>query len=262
MKGLYLGAADKQGVYTNVNTNVGCVMHFHNKVEFLYIIDGHHEAVINGKTYEAEADEIFFANKYDIHKYNNSPDGGKIILFDFSVDEFKDVKQVFYNKKLPTVLRNKQANRELLPTLLDIQGKKLSFLQQASVVDIIMDKFISTYGMIEDSQIKDENLIRQMLIYLNENYAQPFDRDAFAKRFGYNTSYLSHFFKKQVGMGLVEYLRTIRFNKVRELLDSANGKDKNVLEIVLSCGFESVSAYYRFARKMKEDGDNGLNNRF
>ena len=251
MKGLYLGKADAKGIYTNVNVNVGCIMHFHNKVEFLYILDGHHEAVINGKTYSAEADEIFFVNKFDIHKFNNSPDGGKIILFDFSVDEFKDVKQVFYNKKLPTVLRNKQANREILPLLLDVQDKKLSYLQQASVVDTIMDKFMSTYDVVEEQLIKDENLIREMLLYLNENYSQPFNRDEFAKRFGYNTSYLSHFFKKQVGMGLVEYLRTIRFNKVQELLDRTDGKDKNVLEIVLSCGFDSVSSYYRFARKIK-----------
>jgi AraC-like DNA-binding protein/quercetin dioxygenase-like cupin family protein len=251
MKGLYLGKADAKGIYTNVNVNVGCIMHFHNKVEFLYILDGHHEAVINGKTYSAEADEIFFVNKFDIHKFNNSPDGGKIILFDFSVDEFKDVKQVFYNKKLPPVLRNKQANREILPLLLDVQDKKLSYLQQASVVDTIMDKFMSTYDVVEEQLIKDENLIREMLLYLNENYSQPFNRDEFAKRFGYNTSYLSHFFKKQVGMGLVEYLRTIRFNKVQELLDRTDGKDKNVLEIVLSCGFDSVSSYYRFARKIK-----------
>lgn len=251
MKGLYLGKADAKGIYTNVNVNVGCIMHFHNKVEFLYILDGHHEAVINGKTYSAEADEIFFANKFDIHKFNNSPDGGKIILFDFSVDEFKDVKQVFYNKKLPPVLRNKQANREILPLLLDVQDKKLSYLQQASVVDTIMDKFMSTYDVVEEQLIKDENLIREMLLYLNENYSQPFNRDEFAKRFGYNTSYLSHFFKKQVGMGLVEYLRTIRYNKVQELLDRTDGKDKNVLEIVLSCGFDSVSSYYRFARKIK-----------
>lgn len=251
MKGLYLGKADAKGIYTNVNVNVGCIMHFHNKVEFLYILDGHHEAVINGKTYSAEADEIFFANKFDIHKFNNSPDGGKIILFDFSVDEFKDVKQVFYNKKLPPVLRNKQANREILPLLFDIQDKKLSYLQQASVVDTIMDKFMSTYEVVEEQLIKDENLIREMLLYLNENYSQPFNRDEFAKRFGYNTSYLSHFFKKQVGMGLVEYLRTIRYNKVQELLDRTDGKDKNVLEIVLSCGFDSVSSYYRFARKIK-----------
>ena len=254
MKGLYLRTEEQRDFYSIQDVNRGCAVHFHNKVEMLYILSGHHIATINGRDYHAEADEIFFVNVYDIHKYE-SPDNGEHILVDFSIDKFLDLKKIFHNKALPNILRDKSANREILSLIKSTLGVQLTHLGAASVVYALMDKFISVYGLKEDKQIKDENLIRQMLLYLNENYAQPFNRDEFASKFGYNTSYISHIFKKQVGMGMVEYVRTIRYNKVREILESSDGRSKNVIDVVLGCGFESISAYYRFARKVKKSSE-------
>lgn len=63
--------------------------------------------------------------------------------------------------------------------------------------------------------------LRQILQYLDEHHAQKLRVPALAAEMGYNPDYLSRFFKKHMGVGLVEYLYRLRLNYVyRELCET------------------------------------------
>ena len=49
-----------------------------------------------------------------------------------------------------------------------------------------------------------------------------------ARMVGYNAKYLSHFFKKEFGMGFAEYLRLLRINHAVILLENGVTSVKNV----------------------------------
>jgi YesN/AraC family two-component response regulator len=83
--------------------------------------------------------------------------------------------------------------------------------------------------------------------YINQNY-QDFNMSvkAMAQEFDMNPSYLSRYFKNQVGLSISDYIFDLRMKKTKEILLTTN---LTVKEIAIKCGYIDV-AY--FTRKFKE----------
>ena len=56
--------------------------------------------------------------------------------------------------------------------------------------------------------------LRQIMQYLDAHHAEKLRVSALAAEMGYNADYLSRFFKKHMGVGLIEYLYRLRLNYV------------------------------------------------
>lgn len=264
MIGLFSQKDEKLNFFLTTNENFGCTLHFHKKIEIMYLLSGEHTAMINGEEYVAHQDEIFFVDSYDAHQFN-SVDRGRHICMNFSLDVFKEVRDTLNGKRFDPVLRNKEANKTILAYLKefvnfdrDAEGVKLPFLIQAGLVNLVIGTILKHYPLKKRDTLIKNDTIREIIIYLNENYNLPFDRDAFAKKFGYNTAYLSHLFKKQVGVGIVDYLKTIRYENVKSRLARPENKGVRIIDIVMECGWDSLSSYYRFASRMGDDYNNVL----
>jgi len=94
----------------------------------------------------------------------------------------------------------------------------------------------------------DASAIRSALLYLNEHYTEPLSRSALAKKIGYNESYLSHLFARQLNTTLTEYLTNIRLNEALSLLAET---EESVSRVALSLGFGSIRSFNRaFSKKM------------
>lgn len=252
MRGLFSEQDEKIEFYADKAINTGCAMHFQSNLEMLYLLRGNHTAVVNGKKYHGTKDDVFFVNQYDIHMFD-SEDGGENVLLIFSLSSFKDAARAFEGLRLPNLLDDKEVNVKILPYAERlVNGEGLTFLQKASIIDAIADILIGRYAHPIGEQIKSDDTIYEILKYINENFDKPFDRDEVAKIFGYNPTYLSTLFKQKAGMGLSEYVKLVRYSKVQESINRKDVTKKNILDVVLECGFDSVSSYYRYSKKAKE----------
>jgi AraC-like DNA-binding protein len=83
--------------------------------------------------------------------------------------------------------------------------------------------------------------------YLQERYADALTLPGIASRFGFNPSYFSRLFHRQAGVPLVEYINGVRIRRSCVLLKRTS---LGVLEIALSVGYNNLSHFNRYFRKI------------
>ncbi|MBR2354712.1 MAG: helix-turn-helix transcriptional regulator [Clostridia bacterium] len=78
-------------------------------------------------------------------------------------------------------------------------------------------------------EVGRSGIVSEMLEYTEQKYDDSELSISFlAEKLSYNAKYLSHLFKKEMGIGYSEYLRNIRINYARGLLDHGLDSIKNV----------------------------------
>lgn len=89
--------------------------------------------------------------------------------------------------------------------------------------------------------------IEEVQRFLQDRYADPLTLSGLATRFGFNPSYFSRLFHRQAGMPLVAYINGVRIRRSCVLLKRTS---LSVLEIALSVGYNNLSHFNRFFRKL------------
>lgn len=74
--------------------------------------------------------------------------------------------------------------------------------------------------------------VQQSLEYMEENFSQPLTLKEIAGQVAMNETYLSNLFKKETGVGVVDYLNRIRIREAKKLLLSTNDKNYEIGEKV------------------------------
>ena len=69
----------------------------------------------------------------------------------------------------------------------------------------------------------------------------------YAKQYGYNASYLSWLFKKEMNQSFIEYVISVRITKAKELILTT---DKTISEIATLVGYDE---YFHFSKIFKEN---------
>lgn len=78
--------------------------------------------------------------------------------------------------------------------------------------------------------------------YVREHYAEPLHLETVARHAGLSPSRFNHVFRHSVGISFARYLREVRLDKVKWLLESSCLR---VTEIALLCGFASLGNFNR-----------------
>lgn len=77
---------------------------------------------------------------------------------------------------------------------------------------------------------------------VHEQYDQPLSAARVANELGFSESTVYRLFRKYLGLSFVEYVNSVRISAVCGLLDKT---DKSIIEIAETCGFSSLSNFYR-----------------
>ncbi len=93
--------------------------------------------------------------------------------------------------------------------------------------------------MLESTQkiANDRNyfLIQKCINFVSEHYSEEINVDTLANIFHFNNSYFSTIFKKNIGVGLSDYIVDVRMQKALELLQSSSFK---VYEVAQKVGYK------------------------
>jgi len=121
-------------------------------------------------------------------------------------------------------------------TVIELQNEMNALICELEVY--VRDKVQNNSNKIKDEITK----------YIQENYKNhDLSVAKIADEFNMNASYLSKFFKKHVGEGLLNYIHTIRIEKSKKLLEDDNLSIKEIADMV---GFYNSDAYIRTFKKI------------
>ena len=234
--------------------------HWHNELEILYA-ECEGSIRLDEETVVFENDSVIFVNKAQLHPVTTSSDG-KIIAMVFDL-EFLDFKSDDYcQQEIIDALKNqtyifprftaldqdmKVKIKELLREIIllyhsSISGRELKI--KCNLYEIIFllysnDKFIVS----EEEGGNSERLsyVKETIMFMENNYAETITADELASNVNISKYYLIKLFKEITGETPMVYLRNLRIDVSKKMLESG----LSVTQAALKSGFNNVSYYIR-----------------
>ena len=225
--------------------------HYHQAMEFVYVMEGKFPVHIDGKSRTLSAGEIAYIRSGQGHYYTSDGDA-KVVVLVISTD--------FLNNPL----LNGQC---LLPPFMKLSAYRGGVLSQFLYIimetwapgNSILDQgiFNTFYGLLakdflitgENGSEKNSFPIYDILKYINEHYKEPITLKSLAVRYNYTESYFSACFNTIVNIPLREYINRIRIHHVNAYIESGLTKS----QAAVLCGYTNNNTFYRAYNKYKND---------
>ena len=233
-------------LYVSLNQDGVCPLHFHRKLELVYIQSGHKTIISDSQKYFLEADQIYVADSYVMHSYEKSNDSTQIIIV-LPNHMLRDYYLLYGDKKLATcVIKDHDIAKAMKPFFLALAKKNPNPLINQGRVDQLMGHIVDTMGLVKREEAFDHRFIEEVLAYIQENYRDEITLDSLADHFNYSKYYFSRMFNNYLHTNITNYLAMIRLQAAIEMLKSG---EKNVSDAALDSGFASIQTFYRAAKK-------------
>lgn len=227
--------------------------HRHAYYEIELVVNGSGTHIINGNAYVERTGDIFIMRLTDFHKFIHTKETENWVIeipaSYVSGDIANIMMQVNGDITINLPSEDFKKAKTIYCMIEDIKDKKESFynlLKQHLTSSLILFILNQIDNNISKSKINDDRLC-SIIEYINANISSPdLSINSIASKFYISRNYLSAFFKKNMGITLGAYLRKIRLSNAAMQLVSTN---KNVTEISLDSGFNSVATFLREFKK-------------
>lgn len=250
-----------QGVYEHFRDNFtyptcwraqndACPPHFHGSLEIVYVTDGELKATLNGKSYTVKKNQVVIASSYTVHFYSTENESESIVLvvpLDFIPSFSKILSKKCFSQCIYTV---EEADSELLHCM-KILAKDRSVCDSAigigsnevvkGYIYVILGMLIDAVGLTDIGDDQNQSLIKDVLVYLQNNYLDELSLESLAKHFGYSKSRFSHIFNACFGCSIPEYISSLRCRHAASLLSNS----VPLIDAAMSSSFDSMRTFYR-----------------
>lgn len=224
-----------------------CSPHFHSSIELTYVLEGSLKTIINGKSYQAEKDSLILFSSYSSH--SNLQEGeGKSIVMILPLDMISAVFPRIFGKTFrQAIVTDRALCEEILRCMRMIlkhsgQGLALDSSIVKGYAYVIIGLLVEKVGLEDLSNDKTDYLLRDILAYIQENYASPLTLDSLSHRFGYSKYSFSHLFNNYFGCSLTDYVNSLRARAAAAMLAQGG---QSMTDVAMGAGFESLRTFYR-----------------
>lgn len=233
--------------------NTFCRPHFHRSIEILYLLTGKMITEVGNETFTAQPDDIIFVHNYYRHAFTPATAYRKLFLV-IPYNYSNDFETTFKQSSLPGLLTDKKFNRGTLKPIFEkmyAEKNDMPPLVQKGYLNVILGNLFAHYPSVPVEKNLGIDLLVGVLNYIDVNCANPITLDSLASTFGYNKYYFSRLFNKYIGENLNNYINIVRlqhFMKLRKEDETAS-----ITELAYSCGFDSLTTFYRYFNKVYAD---------
>lgn len=231
------------------------VAHIHRELELGLVLEGTITLRTQDQTSVISKGDVYLVNRMEPHEFFSEGNGALLIAIQFSTkltQGFQAPGSHYRYRGDPNLRRELEEQQETYQSLCDTCVElAYSFLRQQPNDEfrcfslsafLIYQLHKSLPWRLLDSE--DYSAIKQrakriMAItdYIDQNFQHKLLLGEIAQREGLSLTYLSHFFKKTLGMSFQEYLNQKRFEYACQLLFTT---ERKILDISLSSGFSDV----------------------
>lgn len=221
--------------------------HFHGAIEFLFVKEGRQEVVLDGERRALTAGTGCFSDSFCVHSYAASDDAVSYVLLG---DRAYFEEFFLEHPKLTLPRFFSFSDFDLLEKLCGLCAPFSGGVDRlifSGVVRILLGVIAKESGLVPRRKDKWENIVCEVLRYAQENLAEELSLEALGMRFGYSREHLSRVLHAYIAENWNDYVNRLRVEKADRLLKEHG--EKNVLDILFECGFNSPNTFYRAYKK-------------
>ncbi|WNS46086.1 AraC family transcriptional regulator [Paenibacillus sp. MMS20-IR301] len=237
--------------------------HWHESVEISYVIRGRiDEIYVEGASYTSEQGDIVVINSNAVHSFSVSAGSDRLALtlqipYEFIKESFSEMDRYSIHCVSRHMQEHSHKQRMKLSKLRDILGRITdAYLCYGSdpladieikglsyqLMYILLSHFLieKPAGVIQT--YKHLERLTSITNYIKQHYNQELPIEVLAARFSLTGEYLSRFFRKHIGMTILQYLNTIRLEHAyRDLMNT----DISITRIAFEHGFPNEKSFSR-----------------
>ena len=218
--------------------------HFHSTVELVYVESGVLAALQDGVTTHVPAGHLIVNSSYVVHGYD-TPENSRIIVCTVPLSAVPALRGQLSRSRFARSIadmRNVKECRRILNMMADHSSGQNTVLMNA-LAEALLALLIEQIGLVENTSDDDESdLLKRILIYLQEHAAEPITVTQAASSFGYSAGRFSHIFNERVGCSFTRYVNNLRCYHAKRMLAES---DLPLIDVATACGFSSLRTFHR-----------------
>ena len=227
-------------------------LHNHDFYEIYMFTKGDSEYVVEGSTYTLEPGDIILIRRNEMHRvfHKSASEYARTVIevypAFFEENNCTEYEFPFSNtekegNKISAELANKMGLTEAfqrLKTYTDESGGQDTPVCRSAIIEILYLISKITAFMGDDSH---DDLVKQILLYINNNFADTINLDQLADRFFVSKYHICKVFKSGTGHTVHSYITRKRITQVRDL----RKQGKSISEADYLSGFGNYTSFYR-----------------
>ena len=242
---------DKPYAILDKNRSVMYPPHYHGVLEIFVVKKGNFSCSINGKIYNVPDNSIAIIDHYDLHYYlNEATDGDVRYVMTIPHTYLTTFNKLRENKR---ILNNVITDKELCDKVINLMDvyvdNNSTAYELQSAIDLIFSQILTKLCLADDGRATDFELIKNILIYIEQNFKDDVSRSTIAKALGYTETHVSRVFHQYIGYTIPHYVNILRL----EYVNANRDKRKNLISIIMESGFKSIQSYYRNKNLIREE---------
>lgn len=235
-------------IYIMHGENLSFPPHLHKELEIVVCLKGLITATCNQSIYTLKERDILYVFPNCIHSYTHS-EHSEFLICITSVDSFPMFKKIFAKECVyPKLEGNRTGSLHPLlqalcaehTAIIDATVKDNSVL--LSYLQLILALSFREMEFQEKKTHHYEDILPDILNYLEENYTSELNADIIAGHFGINPSYLSRLISSRLQCTLTQYIHELRINYAKHLLEHSGD---SITQIGFECGFQTQRSFNR-----------------
>ena len=221
--------------------------HMHLMWEVLCVTQGKIRVCINDETRILNAGETAVSASLDVHRYDLMEKDAIGYALMISPKHLERLNVILGDQTLCGHFISGDEHREI-EQLIKI-GEHYADINDMvfnGIIEAILGVVIQTLKLNRRIESKNEtNMMRQVLIYLSENFMNDISLESVSKRFGYSPNFFSKIFNSYMKCGLREYINILKCEHSESMI--LNGE--NITEAAYNSGFTCMRTFYRVFRE-------------
>lgn len=248
--------------------------HYHDSCEICFYIKVNEvklENFIKDTKYEIHDGDIIFINQLDIHSsvYHNADATYQRYIINFTrqfiYNHLKSAGIEYILRELETSqyhtgtsLKTRNKLEPLFKAIVLAQEQKISTTYTKQIKNATIESYltlilIKVHSLITtfkpESRIsKRDQLVRDMIQFIDYNYASDINLNLLSEEFYRDKYHLSHTFKEISGFSIMEYVQHRRIIEAQKML--RKDPDKKIIDTCFDCGFNNQQHFYRIFKKI------------
>lgn len=226
---------------------INYTMHFHGVFEIFIVKKGNFTCICNGKTLSVCDNTIAFFDHYDLHyiPYNQNQAGTFQYIMTIPPRYLLKFNELRNGKSFA---ENTITDEKLCNSIISLIDEYLEFesdndYAREAVIDLIFSQLYKKMTFVDQFQrSKDFMIIKNILVYIENNFKENISRKSIAKTLGYTETHISKTFHQYIGYSIPHYTNLLRLSYIEK---NKNKKDKKLTTLIMESGFKSVQSYYR-----------------